>query len=284
MQVLESALAARKDERDAAELKAQQAQAEEMEVQIKLESQLSEFREQAATRDAMARSDQEAFRKAATKQADELRQALENALHSDEARTAAEIMAKAAEESRCNAERRAEEAEQTLAHVSLELQVAKDQARHASENLAAVQVEVGQLEAVARSSREEQALADSSSQRSSARLAEVEKLLKVAQAQSSRAESELQASLQQLAELEQAADGFQAQAGAAAARATDIEATAAAQQKTLRESLEKVAVAEENAAVQHATLQQSLERVAELESNLHDIQQQLQGENNWCGQ
>lgn len=252
-QETETALAASRDAVAKADLARQQAEEQEAAAR----DLLSTVRAEAAARDAAALLKQGELREAVAKQADDLRQALEEGSFLKEACATAEANATLKEEARCKAVEDATMAEERLGGALDDLKLAREETVSLQNSLAQALAgceasqEDGRREAQARLD------AESSLRQHSERLAELQRLLEETQARSFELERDLETSLQQVGGLEQAAGGYREEIAAAGANLEQVKALATRQE---------------------VNLQASLQRTVELESALQAARSEVEGE------
>lgn len=238
---MEDALAASRDATSAAELARQQAQVQEAEFRNQLEMQLSEFREEAAARDATAQFEQDTLRGASAKQAQELRQALEDLSRCKDACTAAEATAQATEHARRDVVEVASAAEASLGDVREDLRLAQEEIQSVEGHLAEARAALETSQQEAKHRHEAHDVAEKSIQQLSGRVIEMESLLQDAQLRSSQVERDLTDSSQKIEELREVAQVHQGEVAEATKYSGKLQAHADAQEGRLRESLERVA-------------------------------------------
>lgn len=198
------------------------------------------IKEEVTTRDADAQSERNAHRDAVARQAEELRQALEDATRSRDACAAAESVAKTMGETSCEAAEKASSAEASLESTLQDLQVAREETQKLQEILAEERLALERSQEDVETRREAQNVAERSIHESSERLIELEGLLEEAQCRMSQVDIDLKDSLQKFAELTQTAEAYKGQATAEAAKADNLEAAGVTQLANLHEALRKI--------------------------------------------
>lgn len=204
------------------------------------DQQLVKIKEEVATRDADAQSERNAHRDAVARQAEELRQALEDATRSRDACAAAESVAKTMGEASCKAAEKASSAEASLESTVQDLQVAREETQKLQKSLAEERLALERSQEDVDTRREAQHVAERSIHQSSERLIELEGLLEEAQCRMSQVDIDLQDSLQKFAELTQTAEAYKGQATAEAAKADNLKAAAVTQVANLHEAFKKI--------------------------------------------
>ncbi|CAM9609020.1 unnamed protein product [Ectocarpus sp. 4 AP-2014] len=237
---MEDAFAAAQDTNSAAKLTREQAQAQEAEVRNRLDAQVSELREEIATRDANSQSEQNALRDASAKQTQELRQAFDELSNCRAAYATAQATAQAGEDARQAAAEIATTIEAKLEGVQEDLRLAQEETQtvtgHLTETRAAL--ETSQREAKRR--HEAQDVAENSVQQLSGRVIELETLLQDTRLLASQVERDLADSSQKITELTQVAHVYQGEVAEATTNLGELRAHADAQERRLRESMQKV--------------------------------------------
>ncbi|CAM9141858.1 unnamed protein product [Ectocarpus sp. 6 AP-2014] len=237
---MEDAFAAAQDTNSAAKLVKEQAQAQEAQVRNRLEAQVSELREEIATRDAKSQSEQNALRDASAKQAQELRQAFDELSNCRAACATAQATAQAGEDARRAAVEIATTIEAKLEGVQEDLRLTQEENRTVTGHLteARAALETSQREAKRR--HEAQDVAENSVQQLSGRVVELETLLQDTRVQASQVERDLASSSQKITELTQVAHVYRGEVAEATTDLGELRAHADAQERLLQESMQKV--------------------------------------------
>ncbi|CAM9563646.1 unnamed protein product [Ectocarpus fasciculatus] len=236
---MEDAFAAAQDTNSAAKLAREQAQAQEAEVRIRLEAQVSELREDIAARDANSQSEQSALRDASAKQAHELRQALEEISHCRAACATAQATAQAGEDARRAAVEIATTIEAKLEGVQEDLRLTQEETQTVTGHLAEARAALETSQREAKRRDESQEVAENSVQQLSGRVIELETMLQDTRLQASQVERELADSSQKITELTQVAHVYQGEVSEATTSLGELRAHADAQERRLRESMRK---------------------------------------------
>lgn len=217
--------------------------AAEIEKQEELVEELQRLKKEAGSREEAVRSEHDALRNAAALQAEELRQAVE------EASCAAEAERQASE--------RAATAESSLERAMDDLESARTETQTLKGTLDEARAALRASERETQRVLETRSITDAKAEESADHLAETEGLLEQAQVRSAQLESTFKNAVIQVAELTRAVEEQQEMAMAATARADDGNAKLAAKE---------------------VDLERSLLRSAELEDALRSARLELQGE------
>ncbi|CAM9986890.1 unnamed protein product [Scytosiphon promiscuus] len=213
------ALDASRDAHSSAE-SAKQEQAQEAELRRRLEGQVSQLQEEAVAREEAAQSGQDALREASAKQSQELQQALQ-------ALSAAETLAKAAEDAKQIAVVGANTSEAKVASVLEDLKLAHEETQRAERHLAETRGELETAQDEVRQKDEERALAEDRIQDLSSRVAKLE--------------NDLADSSQKIVELTQVAQVCQGEFAEATAKSTKLQALSDMQEMRHVEASERIA-------------------------------------------
>ncbi|CBJ32574.1 conserved unknown protein [Ectocarpus siliculosus] len=237
---MEDALAAARDNNSAVELAKEQAQTREAEVRNRLQARVSELEEEIVVRDANSQSEQSALRDASAKQAQELRQALEEITHCRAACATAEATAQAGEDARCAAVEIATTIQAQLEGAQEDVKLAQEGTQTVTGHLAEARAAVETSQTEAKRRHEAQGVAETSAQQLSQRVVELETLLQDTRLQASQAEGDLADSSQKLTELSKVAHTYRGQVAEATTNLGELRSHADAQERRLRESLQRV--------------------------------------------
>ncbi|CAM9283974.1 unnamed protein product, partial [Ectocarpus sp. 12 AP-2014] len=251
---MEDAFAAAQGTNSAAKLAREQAQAHEAEVRNRLEAQVSELKEEIATRDANSQSELNALRDASAKQAQELRQAFDELSNCRAACATAQATAQAGEDARRAAAEIATTIKAKLEGVQEDLRVTQEETQTVTGHLteARAALEISQREAKRR--HEAQDVAENSVQQLSGRIIELESLLQDTRLQASQVERDLADSSQKITELTQVAHVYQGEVAEATTNLGELRAHADAQERRLRESMQKVTELTDDVQTLHGQL------------------------------
>ncbi|CAM9090622.1 unnamed protein product, partial [Ectocarpus sp. 6 AP-2014] len=237
---MEDALAAARDNNSAVELAKEQAQTREVEVRNRLQARVSELEEEIVAQDANSQSEQSALRDASAKQAQELRQALEEITHCRTECATAEATAHAGEDARCAAVEIATTIQAQLEGAQEDVKLAQEGTQTVTGHLAEARAAVQTYQTEAKRRHEAQGVAETSAQQLSQRVVELETLLQDTRLQTSQAEGDIADSSQKLTELSKVAQTYRGQVAEATTNLGELRSHAHAQERRLRESLQRV--------------------------------------------
>ncbi|CAM9835096.1 unnamed protein product [Ectocarpus sp. 12 AP-2014] len=249
---MEDAVAAARDNNSAVELAKEQSQTREAQVRNRLQARVSELEEEIVARDANSQSEQSALRDVSAKQAHELRQALEEITLCRTACATAEATAQAGEDARCAAVEIATTIQAQLEGAQEDVKVAQEETQTVTGHLAEARAALETSQTEAKRRHEAQGVADNSVQQLSQRVVELETLLQGTRLQASQAEGDLADSSQKLTESTKVAHVYRGEVAEATTNLGELRSHADAQDRRLRESLQRVLSSPKGAAASRA--------------------------------
>lgn len=202
---------------------------------------MSELRQEAAARDAATQAEQAALRDALAKQAQELEQALEEVSRCQATSTEAQASSQAAEDARLAAVEIANTGESKLIEVREDLRLAQLEIQSVEGRLLEARAALEAAQQEVKNRHEAQDVAESSMQRLSNRVTELEGLLEESRSRSSQMERDFADSSRQIAELKQVAEVCREEVAEAMKKSGEVQAYVDTQEGRLHESLEREA-------------------------------------------